>query len=142
MVRLDVVRNKVRRLRDTGQALSRALPVDFTTLAGDRDALDLVSFRVYLAMQEAIDLAAHLIADQGWGPAPSLREHFSILRDRGVIDPSLGALLEAGVKVRNLIGHAYAEVDPLKLHRAATELGGLVDPYCAAVLAFAESAAT
>lgn len=48
--------------------------------------------------------------------------------------------LAAGVKVRNLIGHAYAEVDPTKLHAAATELSVLLEAFCAAVLSFAESA--
>ena len=138
MVRVDLVREKVRRLRRTSESLASCLPRDATQLGGDRDSLDLVSFRVYLAMQEAIDLAAHIIADQGWGPAPSLRDHFVILADKGVVDGALAASLADGIKVRNLIGHAYAEVDPAKLHAAATALQPLVDRYCAAVLTFAE----
>jgi uncharacterized protein YutE (UPF0331/DUF86 family) len=97
-----------------------------------------VSFRVYLAMQEAIDLASHVLADHGWGPASSLRDHFAILERRGVIAAALATPLADGVKVRNLIGHAYAEVDPAKLHAAAKHLLTILEPYCAAVLAFAE----
>ena len=44
-----------------------------------------------------------------------------------------------GLKVRNLIGHAYAEIDPAKLIEAAGEVARLIDPFCAAVLAFATS---
>lgn len=75
-----------------------------------------------------------MVADQGWGPAPSLREHFVILRERGVIDAATESSLGAGVKVRNLIAHGYAEVDRDKLHAAASALGPLVERYCALVL--------
>jgi uncharacterized protein YutE (UPF0331/DUF86 family) len=47
--------------------------------------------------------------------------------------------LAGGVKVRNLIGHAYADVDPAKLHEAAAELVGVLDAFCAAVLSYAET---
>jgi uncharacterized protein YutE (UPF0331/DUF86 family) len=93
-------------------------------------------------MQEAIDLAAHVIADQGWGPLPNLREHFTVLTTKGVLPAELGTRLAAGVKVRNLIGHAYAEVDPVRLHAAAGELVDALEKFSAAVLAFAEAHAS
>ena len=139
MVQVDLVRDKIRRLRDTLAALLRTLPGDPGPLARERDALDLVSFRVYLAMQEAIDLCSHVIADEGWGPAPSLREHFTILATRGVLAAELARELASGVKIRNLIGHAYAEIDPAQLHAAARRLPELLEAFCAQTLAFAES---
>jgi uncharacterized protein YutE (UPF0331/DUF86 family) len=141
MVRVDLVRDKVRRLRDTAALLRACVPESPVGLSGNPDALHLVSFRVYLGMQEAIDLASHLIADEGWGPAPSLRDHFTILASKGVLTDLVAKGLGAGVKVRNLIAHGYAVVDPVKLHAAAIELTSLLEAYCAAMLAFAESAA-
>jgi uncharacterized protein YutE (UPF0331/DUF86 family) len=140
MVRVDLVHDKVRRLRATLAALAGCLPADPAALGASRDARDLASFRVYLSMQEAIDLCSHLIADEGWGPAPSLRDHFTILADKGVIDAGLAGHLAAGVKIRNLIGHAYVEIDPVRLHAAALELQQLLEAFCAQVLAFAGSA--
>jgi uncharacterized protein YutE (UPF0331/DUF86 family) len=140
VIRIEVVREKIRRLRETRDALHRCLPREPEALR-DRDRRDLVAFRVYVAMQEAIDLAAHLVAEEGWGPAPDLRAHFSILRDHGVLEEQLAEHLAAGVKVHNVIAHAYVEIDPVKLHAAAGELGALVEPFCAAVLAFAEGRA-
>lgn len=138
MVRVDLVREKIRRLRATLAALEQRLPPDAGGLT-DRDVLDLVAFRVYLVIQEAIDLASHIIADEGWGPAPSLRDHFAILRDQRVIDATLEAALSSGVKVRNLIAHGYAEVDREKLHAAAKALADIADSYCAAVLGWVEN---
>lgn len=97
-----------------------------------------MSFRVFLVVQGAIDLAAHSIAERGLGPAPSLRDHFLILRDQGLLDHALAEQLAAAVRVRNLIGLAYALIDPTKRHAAAVEIAGLVDPFCAAILAQAD----
>lgn len=141
MVQIEIVRDKIRRLRETVAGLRSALPADIARFS-DRDVLDLVSFRVYLSVQEAIDLASHLIADEGWGPVPSLREHFVVLAMRGVLEPEIANTLAASVKIRNLIGHAYAAVDPAKLHEAGSELLGVLDRFCASVLEFAESRRT
>ena len=139
MVRVNLVRDKIRRLRNTAAALSRCLPEQSQELRASRDALDLVAFRLYLAVQEAVDLCSHVISDQGWGPLPTLRDHFSVLRDKGVLVPPVADGLAAAIKVRNLIGHAYVDIDPDRLHAAALALQPLIDPFCAAVLSFAES---
>ena len=139
MVRPDLVRDKISRLRDTAAWLCACLPDQAAAMAASRDVRDLVSFRVYLVMQEAIDLCSHIIADQGWGPVPSLRDHFALLAEKGVLSSDLASRLSAGVKLRNLVGHGYAEVDPAKMRAAAGELAALVAPFCSAILAFAEN---
>ena len=139
MVRLDLVRDKISRLRDTAAWLRACLPEQAAAMTASRDVRDLVSFRVYLVMQEAIDLCSHVIADQGWGPVPSLRDHFTLLAEKGVLSSDLAGRLSAGVKLQNLVGHGYAEVDPAKMRAAAGELAALVDPFCSAILAFAEN---
>lgn len=139
MVQLEVVRQKLSRMRDTRQWLKKCLPAASATMEADRDVRDLVSFRVYLLVQDAIDVCSHIITDQGWGPVPSLRDHFTFLSDKGVLPAALASQLAAAVKVRNIVGHGYAAVDSGKMHEAAVEIGLLVDPFCAAILAFAES---
>jgi uncharacterized protein YutE (UPF0331/DUF86 family) len=139
VVRVEVVREKVRRVRATLDALRSRLPAAAEAIAADRDVLDLVSFRFYLVVQDSVDIASHVIADEGWGPAPSLRDHFGILHQKGIIDASLLASLSSAIKVRNLIAHGYAVVDPAKLHAAATALQPIAESYCATVLAWAEA---
>lgn len=55
-----------------------------------------------------------------------MREHFDTLARQGVLPGELAGELAAGLKIRNLIGHAYGEVDPLKLHAAARLLPRLL----------------
>ena len=64
-----------------------------------------------------------------------------MLQEKKVVAGRVAESLAAAIKVRNLIGHAYAEIDPDKLHAAAQILVPLIDPFCASVLAFAESQA-
>ena len=64
-----------------------------------------------------------------------------MLAAKGALDATLAQKLAAGVKVRNLIGHAYAQVDPVKIHAAAGELVSLLEAFCAAMVAFAEATA-
>jgi uncharacterized protein YutE (UPF0331/DUF86 family) len=142
MVQLDLVRNKIARLRDTASALRACLPGTAVVMRADRDVRDLVSFRVYLSVQQAIDLCAHIIADQGWGPVASLRDHFTVMADRGILPAELAAQLATAVKVRSLVGHGYADVDPEKMREAAVELVSLIDGFCDAVLVFAEAHAS
>jgi uncharacterized protein YutE (UPF0331/DUF86 family) len=139
VVHVDLVRDKIARLRETAAALRSCLPADVAIMTASRDVRDLVSFRVYLAVQEALDLCSHVIADQGWGPVASLREHFSLMASKGVLPQALAAQLATAVKVRNLVGHGYADVDPQKMRDAATVLVTLIDPFCDALLAFAEA---
>jgi uncharacterized protein YutE (UPF0331/DUF86 family) len=139
MVQLDVVRDKVARVRDTAEWLRSCLPTQASDMAANRNVRDLVSFRVYLVIQEAIDICSHVIADQGWGPVASLRDHFTLLGDKGVLPADLAGRLATGVKVRNLVGHGYAAVDPEKMHDAAVTLAALIDPFCKAILTFAEN---
>lgn len=139
MTQVELVRDKVRRLLHVGELLRTSLPDRPEALGSNEDVLHLVAFRVYLGLQEALDLASHVIADEGWGPAASLREHFEILARHGVLQPALAQALADGVKVRNLIGHAYGDVDPVKLHGAAALLPALLSDFCAQVLGYAES---
>lgn len=138
MVRIEVVREKVRRLRATLEALRSRLPAEPDGMGSDRDVLDLVSFRVYLVVQDAVDIASHVLADEGWGPAPSLRDHFTILEQKRIIDAALVTSLSSAVKVRNVIAQGYAVVDPVKLPAAARALAPIAESYCAAVLSWAE----
>ena len=64
-----------------------------------------------LALQECIDLAAHWVADAGWGVPDDAGSTFDVLADRGVIDRAIADRLREGVGLRNRIAHGYALLD-------------------------------
>jgi uncharacterized protein YutE (UPF0331/DUF86 family) len=125
MVDLDVLAAKLRELAERLARVREHCRPDAAALAGDRDALDLVSFNLMLAVQVCVDVASHLIADEGWPLAATAAQSFQRLFEHGVISQGVADMLGRATGLRNVVAHGYAGVDPEQIHRAATE--GLAD---------------
>lgn len=119
MVDADVMTAKLRDLADRIGRVRSHRPLDATILAADRDARDLVSFNLMLAVQSCADIASHLIADEGWPPATSLAEAFQRLREHGVLSAATADALRRAAGLRNVVAHGYADVKPDLLFTAA-----------------------
>jgi uncharacterized protein YutE (UPF0331/DUF86 family) len=74
MVNRDRVATKLADLSDRVSRVKSHCPTNPADLVSNRDALDLVSFNLMLAVQACADIASHLIADEGWPAAQSLAE--------------------------------------------------------------------
>lgn len=125
MVNHDLLAAKLSDLSDYIQRVRDHLPDSSDHLRRDRDALDLVAFNLMLAVQTCVDIASHIIADEGWAAARKLAEGFERLEAHGVIDSSTAASLSRAVGLRNVVAHGYAGVDVDMVHDAATR--GLTD---------------
>ena len=82
-----------------------------------------MAFNLFLAFQEALDLAAHLISDADWGVPGTAREHFEVLSQHQVLSLSTAATMGRCAGLRNIIAHAYGALDLGRLH---DELPGTV----------------
>jgi uncharacterized protein YutE (UPF0331/DUF86 family) len=133
MPRADLVASRLADVADRIERVRAHCPVDVDTLARDRDALDLVSFNLMLAVQAAADIASHLIATEGW-PAPgSLAASFARLRDHGVIRAETAAAMGRAAGLRNVVAHGYAGVDAGAVFVAATEGVRDLEAFCAEI---------
>lgn len=119
MVRADVVAKKIARaeawLKSAGATYAR--PVD--ELRDDVAARDLAAFYLFLAIQEAIDMAAHWLADEGWTPPDDVGSTFDVLSAHFAIDRALADEMRAIVRVRNRIAHGYTSVEHDRIHGEA-----------------------
>jgi len=84
-----------------------------------------------LAVQESVDLGSHIVTDEGWGAPASLGDTFTFLHQHGVIAAETAAAMQRGTKLRNLIAHAYGDIDPNKLFVAATAGIGQIERFLA-----------
>lgn len=81
---------------------------------------------VQASAQACIDLANHVIASEGWRVPRDHADAFTILEERGVLDAGLADGLRALARLRNLLVHAYGEIDDSLVHRSLREgLGDL-----------------
>ena len=84
------------------------------------DVEDIVVLNVTRAVQAAADLAAHVVAAEGYGLPDSLAAGFTLLEKHGVIDAALAGKLRAAMGFRNVAIHSYEAVDPTVVEAIAT----------------------
>ncbi len=125
MVDVDVLTVKLAEIADRTERVRSRCPADAEALTEDRDALELVSFNLILAIQACLDVASHIIADEGWRTATTLAESFVRLHEHQVISTETVAGIRPAARLRNILTHTYSSLDPAKVHRAATV--GLAD---------------
>ena len=114
MVDRDLVIAKAASVRAHLDRIAAKVGFDLQVFLGDVDRQDIVAFNLSLAVENCIDIAAHIISENGWGVPGSASEIFYLLRDKGILDPEMTERMIKAVGLRNLIVHEYGKLD-LKL---------------------------
>jgi uncharacterized protein YutE (UPF0331/DUF86 family) len=99
--------------------VSERLPGDPADLRPMSDATDAVILHLWQAIQVVIDVAVSACVQFGLGSPPSYGEAFRMLRTHGAIDDGLAARLARAAGFRNVLVHAYADLDLALVHDAA-----------------------
>lgn len=121
MTDTGLVLDKLRRIRD-GIALVRARrPSAPAVLATDLVLRDALALALLVTVQETIDVAYHVVADEGWGLPDSHGDAFDLLASHGVLGAELAQRVAAVARVRNRIAHGYASVDQERMWRELPE---------------------
>ncbi len=105
------------------------------------DLIRLGAAKHYLqvAIECCIDLANHIIAQQGFRSPTSYADVFTVLAENRVIERDFLPTAHQMVKMRNRLVHLYWEVDPDLLYDILQNNLGDFDRFKAAVLAFIRS---
>ncbi|KKR32059.1 MAG: hypothetical protein UT63_C0053G0010 [Candidatus Gottesmanbacteria bacterium GW2011_GWC2_39_8] len=110
----EIVRNKLLEIQDH---IVRIRSMDFTLeeINADRDIQDLISHRLHIAVESAIDIAVHIISSLGLYQSHESRDFFEELGRQKVISRELAENMGKACGLRNLIVHEYGKVDFGKL---------------------------
>jgi uncharacterized protein YutE (UPF0331/DUF86 family) len=93
----------------------------------DRLARDSVILNLFVAIQEAIDLATHWVADEGWAVPTTYGAVFRVLAEHDVVEWDLAKRLGKAAGLRNLLAHQYGTIDFDRIYASAsTDLDDLV----------------
>ncbi|MBX3125339.1 MAG: DUF86 domain-containing protein [Polyangiaceae bacterium] len=111
-----LIEQRLGAIRDRVDRVAQLLPSERTTFLSDRSAQELVAFNLFVAFQDALDLAGHVIADRGLELPTTAREHFEILARARVLSPTVASAMAGCVGLRNLIAHAYGSLDLARLY--------------------------
>jgi uncharacterized protein YutE (UPF0331/DUF86 family) len=109
---------------------SQSQPERLTT---DIRELRFVEHTLQMAIQAALDVASHIVSDHRLGEPTSNRQLFELLNRHGWIDAALASQLGRMAGFRNILVHAYAEVDPAVVKDVVEHRLGDLDSFVAAV---------
>jgi uncharacterized protein YutE (UPF0331/DUF86 family) len=102
-----------------GRRVERAVEkagADLDAFLNDPDRQEIVSFNLHLAVENCVDIAAHIISDRGYGVPGSASEMFYILEEKGFLDRDLTEKMVKAAGLRNLIVHEYGRLDVARLY--------------------------
>lgn len=101
--------------------VAERLPSDAAALRPATDATDAVILHLWQAVQVVIDVAVSSCVALGLGSPATYGDAFRLLAAHDVIEPALAERLVRAAGFRNVLVHAYADLDLARVHAAAVE---------------------
>ncbi|MFH1146285.1 MAG: DUF86 domain-containing protein [Pseudomonadota bacterium] len=90
--------------------------IDLQTFLEDLDRQESVLFNLQMAVQNCIDMAAHIVSEEGLGVPGSTNEMFYLLEENGYLDYSLTEKMVKVVGFRNLLVYQYGKIELKQVH--------------------------
>jgi len=106
------VRALLSRLRSRVEELQTYAAMDADAYVQDRRALHASKYLLLTAIEDALAIANHVIAAEGYRAPTDYADAFRSLRDAGVIDAETSDRLEAMARFRDLLVHQPRERKP------------------------------
>jgi len=107
----DLILAKAGSVRNHLKRISEKINVDSGSFIKDIDRQESILFNIQMAVQNCIDIAAHIISEEGFGVPGSTTEMLYVLKENGYLDSDLTRKMVKAVGFRNLIVHEYARIE-------------------------------
>lgn len=117
MVNQNILKAKISHIEKNSQRLAEKQNISLEEFKRNVDAQDIILHNLQLAIQGCIDIASHIISDEGWIVPDILIGLFDILMQHEIISLELSDRLKKMVGFRNIIVHEYGAIDLDKVHK-------------------------
>ncbi len=111
MVDRDLILAKASSVKRHLSRVEEKLDTDFQAFLNDIDRQESMLFNLQMAIQNCIDIAAHIISEEGYGVPGSTGEMFSLLGEKRILDGDITGKMVKAVGFRNLIVHEYGGIE-------------------------------
>ena len=111
MVDKDLLLAKASSVKRYIKRIEEKSKIDLDTFLSDIDRQEIVLFNIQMAVQNCIDIAAHIISEEGLGIPGSTSEMFYLLEENAYLDRQITEKMVKAAGLRNLIVHEYAKVE-------------------------------
>ena len=133
MVDRDLIIAKAGSIQKHLKRIAAKSDVDTNSFLSDVDRQEVISFNLHLVIENCIDIAAHIISEEGYGMPGSASDMFYLLEENSFVDRKLTEKMVKAVGLRNLIVHEYAKVDLGRLYQIVQKDIGDIKDFLAAV---------
>jgi len=129
----DLVLTKAGSVQKHLKRIAAKADVDLKTFVSDIDCQEIISFNLHLAIENCIDIAAHIISEEGYGMPGSASDMFYLLEENSYINTKLTEKMVKAIGLRNLIVHEYVKVDLDRLYKIIQKDIGDINEFLAAI---------
>jgi uncharacterized protein YutE (UPF0331/DUF86 family) len=113
MVDRTLVLRKLADLDEYGGQIAEYAEVTADRYRADWKVQRIVERTLQVMIETCLDIAGHIIADEGLRVPDSYADMFRILQEKGVLGEELGPAMEQMARFRNLVVHQYQKLDPV-----------------------------
>jgi len=107
----DLVLTKAGNVKKHLIRVEKKAKADLKTFLKDLDRQEIIAFNLEVAVQNCIDIAAHIIGAEGLGVPGSTAEMFYLLEENDYLSSEITEKMIKAVGLRNLIAHEYGKID-------------------------------
>jgi len=111
LVDRDLIISKTSNINKHIERINKKRGIGLKSFLKDIDSQDIILFNLQMAIQNCIDIAAHIISDDELGVPGSTNEMFYLLEENGYLDREISEKIVKAVGFRNLIVHEYGKID-------------------------------
>ena len=113
---IDKVGKLISEMRKAVGRLKSLQAVDKETFVGDPDKIGSAKYNFIVAIESAIDICNHIIAQNGYRAPEDYADTFQALAEHGAFDDGFTKDLKEMAKFRNRLTHLYWEVDDAQVY--------------------------
>lgn len=121
MVDKDLILIKAGRLEKYLERVQVKSDTELDIFLTELERQEITIFNLLQAIQICIDIAAHIVSEEGYGVPGSTSEMFYLLEDNGIIAKALTEKMVQAIGFRNRIAHEYEKIDLEKVFQTARE---------------------
>jgi uncharacterized protein YutE (UPF0331/DUF86 family) len=119
LVDSDLILAKAGSVRSHLNRVFEKRAVDLNIFLKDIDRQESILFNIQMAIQNCIDIAAHIISEEGFGVPGSTTEMLYFLEKNGYLDNDLTRKMVRAIGFRNLIVHEYGKMELEQVYEIA-----------------------
>lgn len=106
-----IIIEKLESLRRCVRRIEEKRPASVDKLKSDPDLQDIISLNLTRAVQVAVDIATHILADSSQPAPENMGQAFHQLAEMGIIPQALAARMISAVGFRNVAVHSYRSIN-------------------------------